>query len=92
MSKSIGFYCPVCSTRMRVNGRREMTTRLSTVSIQCVNPECMASWTGCIEIMKQVQPSLKQAQPDNNHVPPVITSVDTRQLSLLGDLDGRAIK
>lgn len=92
MSKSIGFYCPVCGVRMRVNGRREMTPRLHTVSVQCVNPECMASWSGCIEILKQVQPSLKEAQPEHKEATPVTPAADTRQLSLLGELDGRPTK
>lgn len=75
MSKSIGFYCPLCKSRMRVNGRREMSPMLHTVSIQCVNQACMSSWAGCIEITKQVQPSVKQ--------------LNGAQLSLLGDANAK---
>jgi hypothetical protein len=58
MSRSIGIYCPHCSTRMYVNGRKQPSPVLHKLVVTCKNPRCLASFSAHVEIVSAIQKSL----------------------------------
>lgn len=75
MSKSIGFYCPVCGRRMHARSRKRITPLYHTLITSCPNPECLASYAVSIGITHPIQESLLQQKAQAQE--------DERQLSLI---------
>ncbi|WP_445114994.1 ogr/Delta-like zinc finger family protein [Acinetobacter sp. WZC-1] len=58
MSKSIGFYCPHCGTRMHVSSRKKPSPLLHELIVQCRNENCLASFAASLEMVRPIQNSI----------------------------------
>ncbi|RJL74405.1 ogr/Delta-like zinc finger family protein [Acinetobacter radioresistens] len=58
MSKSIGFYCPHCNTRMHVSSRKKPSPLLHELIVSCRNDQCLASFAASLEMVRPVQNSI----------------------------------
>ena len=58
MSKSIGFYCPHCGTRMHVSSRKKPSPLLHELIVSCRNSQCLASFAASLEMVRPVQNSI----------------------------------